>query len=414
MNITPFPGTQAGTAARASSPSPDATPAAEPPPPTDWPAWIERTVSRCPKPGQALIAAWADLMGSLVSGLDPALVPATAKIVEFIRRQVSELDTGMALDWLRKMRALCESMIPALRAALIDPDVFEVTLNPDGALRAARIGAGNPVIGTVSRPNALAIINAVAEGVDSTVHKDDPSIEGSFPIDGSRFIGIIPPTVPRPTFALRKKAVKIFTLEDYVAQGILSEAQQGEIVAAVKASQNILVCGGTASGKSTLTNAILDCIAREFPADRVVTIEDVPELQISVEDLVQLLTSAPTKDGRGGRNMQQLLKATLRLTPKSIVVGEVRDGAANDLLMAWNTGHPGGVATVHANSTRDALVRIEQLIALNDLKPQPAIIAAAINRVVFITRTQDGRRVEEVAAVRGWSPDSGYVVERLA
>jgi type IV secretion system protein VirB11 len=209
--------------------------------------------------------------------------------------------------------------------------------------------------------------------------------------------------VDRPSFSIRKRAQRLFTLDDYVESGILPGAGASAIRAAVSARENILVAGGTGSGKTTLVNAILAEPA--FRHERVVLIEDTRELQCAAADKVELLTKST--DPRV--SMTDLLRMTLRLRPDRIIVGEVRGGEALAMLKAWNTGHPGGVATLHANSPLDALRRVEELIGeVSQVIPRLSI-AAAVGLVVFIERTADapGRRVSAIDRVDGLDGD-GY------
>jgi type IV secretion system protein VirB11 len=261
--------------------------------------------------------------------------------------------------------------------------------------------------GRIDAVRALTIVNTVAAMLDAVVTPQQPILECELPLDGSRFEALIPPLVERASFALRKKAALVFALDDYVDKGIMTAAQKQAIEQAVANRHNLLVSGGTGTGKTTLANAILDAVARLDAEHRVVVIEDTRELQVNAENVVFLRTSDNT-------DMTRLLRATMRLRPDRIVVGEVRDGSALALLKAWNTGHPGGVGTVHANDASAALIRIGQLIQEAGVPPNPELIAEAVNVVVSIKRTADGRRVEEVAAVRGWSASGGFHVERLA
>jgi type IV secretion system protein VirB11 len=173
--------------------------------------------------------------------------------------------------------------------------------------------------------------------------------------------------VKAPTFTIRRKASAVFTLEDYERQGIMTAGQRMRIERAVAERENILVGGGTGSGKTTLTNAIIDQMVNASPRHRLVIIEDTAEIQCTAENAV-LLRATDTVD------MQRLLKATMRLRPDRIIVGEVR-GDALALLKAWNTGHPGGACTVHANHARSGLTRLEQLIAEVSQTPMHALIS---------------------------------------
>jgi type IV secretion system protein VirB11 len=226
----------------------------------------------------------------------------------------------------------------------------------------------------------------------AVVTKDSPVVEGELPLDGSRFEGLFPPVVANPTFTIRKKAINIFTLDNYVRSGIMSPDQQQIICDAIANKKNILVVGGTGSGKTTLTNAILAELANIAGDERLVIIEDTSELQCLSKNKVMLRTNRNT-------NMQHLLKATMRLRPDRIVVGEVRGGEALDLLKAWNTGHPGGVCTVHANSCAGGLVRLQQLIAEVVPNPMDDLIQEAVDLVIFIKRTKEGRKIEDIAEI---------------
>ena len=228
------------------------------------------------------------------------------------------------------------------------------------------------------------------------------------PRSGERFQGVLPPLAERPVFAIRKRATVVFTLDDYVSRGILSAEGAATLRAAVVDRKNILVAGGTGSGKTTLVNAILAEPA--FTHDRVVIIEDTKELQCSAEDKVELLT----KNSEPRVTMTDLLRMTLRLRPDRIIIGEVRGGEALAMLKAWNTGHPGGVATVHANSAADALQRIEDLVGEASAVIPRRSIASAINLVAFIERVGEapGRRVSSILAVNGLLGDSYTMVEQ--
>ncbi len=231
--------------------------------------------------------------------------------------------------------------------------------------------------------------------MNETVNPNYPALAGVLPQSGERFQGLLPPLVDKPTFSIRKRPTVIFTLDDYVSSGVLSAQGAQTIRSAVAQRKNILVAGGTGSGKTTLVNAILH--EPEFQSQRVVLIEDTRELQCSATDRVELLT----KNTEPKVTMNDLLRMTLRLRPDRIVIGEVRGGEALAMLKAWNTGHPGGVATIHANSAQDALHRLEDLIGEVSQTIPYRSIASAINLVVFIERiaAAPGRRVSQIVEI---------------
>ena len=283
---------------------------------------------------------------------------------------------------------------------LTEPGVFELILNTDGRLWEDRHGSGMRPVGVMSASAAESFIGTVASTLRTTVTRDSPILECELPPDapffGARFAASIPPIVAAPEFAIRLRASTVFSLADYVEQKVMTPGQQTVIQRAVGERQNILVVGGTTSGKTTLCNAVLAYMAEVAPEHRLVIIEDTPELQCASENVLAYRAT-------GSVTMQQLLKTTMRRRPDRIIVGEVRGGEALALLKAWNTGHPGGVCTVHANDARAGLVRIEQLIAEVSITPMQALIAEAVDLIVSIGRTPEGRRIREVVAVNGYT-----------
>ena len=280
--------------------------------------------------------------------------------------------------------------------ALHDPEVAEVMLNPDGKLWIERCGQGMTHAGDLTPEAAEAFLASVAATLHTTITRDHPIVEGELTLlDGSRIEGLLPPVVAAPVFSIRKKASMVFTLEQYVDAGILDPAQALCLRQAVAHKRNILVVGGTGSGKTTLVNALIDAIVASCGEDRLVIIEDTGEIQCAAPNAVTLRTSDHA-------DMTQLLRATMRLRPDRILVGEVRGPEALALLKAWNTGHPGGVATLHANSATAGLTRLEQLIGEATPTPMPHLIAEAVDLLVFIERTEAGRCVRDVQAVTGY------------
>ena len=306
-------------------------------------------------------------------------------------------------------RRLAETMkrqLGAFCGLLAEPDLVELMLNADGTIWADRLGQGMSPAGSLPAASAESFIGTVASTLRSTVTRDNPILECELPaeppFDGSRFEALIPPIVTAPVFTVRRKASAVFPLAEYERQGIMSARQRAAIEAAVAQRRNILVVGGTGTGKTTLTNAIIDHMVQAAPQHRLVIIEDTSELQCAARNAV-MMRSTDTVD------MQRLLKATMRLRPDRIIVGEVRGGEALSLLKAWNTGHPGGVCTVHANHARAGLQRVEQLIAEVSQTPMRPLIAEAVNLIVSIVKTDSppGRRIDEAVAVTGFR-DGAY------
>ncbi|MCB1985778.1 MAG: P-type conjugative transfer ATPase TrbB, partial [Nitrosomonas sp.] len=254
---------------------------------------------------------------------------------------------------------------------------------------------------------AEAVILTVAGYHGKEVTRHNPVIEGEFPLDNSRFAGQLPPVVTAPTFAIRKKAVAIFTLDQYVENGVLSSKHCIVIRNAVREYRNILVVGGTGSGKTTLINAIIHDIVQNDPDERIVILEDTGEIQCTAQNFVQYHTTLSV-------NMTQLLRTTLRMRPDRILVGEVRGAEALDLLDAWNTGHEGGAATLHANDALSGLTRLESLISRNNHAPAEIkpLIAEAVDVVIHIARTKHGRQVHEILEVYGFKRGN-YQTRRL-
>lgn len=288
---------------------------------------------------------------------------------------------------------------------LRDPRVIEIILNSDGEVWVERLGQTMEFFEMMPRSQADSLLRTVASSVEVILNDSSPILECEFPLDGSRFEALVPPIVSAPIFSIRKKASQVFTLRDYVSQGIMTDAQREAIEEAVDARNNILIVGGTGSGKTTLTNAVIHDIAESCPNDRMIILEDTCELQCSKKNTEFLRSNVKT-------SMLDLLKATLRLRPDRIMVGEVRDGAALALLKSWNTGHPGGVATIHANSAYDGLIRLQELIGEVTQSPMVALIGRAVNMVVYIEKHKGSRRIKEVLRVEGHD-GSGYKTQSL-
>ncbi len=294
----------------------------------------------------------------------------------------------------RQRAMLSTAFGPAVNAALEDGSVMEVMVNPDGRLWVERHGTGRVDTGErMSQANVERAIRLVASHIGRECDRERPIVSAELPETGERFEGVLPPVSTAPCFSIRKAAGRVFSLDDYVAAEIMTEPQSRTLRHAVRERMNIVIVGGTSSGKTTLANSLLAEIA--VSGDRIVMIEDTRELQCEAPDAVALRTTP------GVVSLADLVRSTMRLRPDRIIVGEVRGPEALDMLKAWNTGHPGGVATLHANSARAGLYRLEQLIQEAVVTVPRELIADAIDCVVFIRGRNGARRVETVAAVRG-------------
>jgi type IV secretion system protein VirB11 len=306
----------------------------------------------------------------------------------------------------RLVRKLQDALGDQLCVALDDATVVEIMLNPDGRLFIERLGHGVAEAGVMAPAAAEVVIGSVAHALQSEADDERPIISGELPIGGHRFEGLLPPIVSGPAFTIRRRASRLIPLSDYVSSKVMTEAQASAIRSAIDARMNIVISGGTGSGKTTLANAIIAEIVLSAPDDRMVILEDTAEIQCAAENAVCLHTSDTI-------DMARLLKSTMRLRPDRIIVGEVRDGAALTLLKAWNTGHPGGVTTIHSNTAMSALRRLEQLTAEASQQPMQEVIGEAVDLVVSIERTGKGRRVREVIHIEGYR-NNHYQTEHYA
>ena len=228
---------------------------------------------------------------------------------------------------------------PVIMAALADAQVVEIMVNPDGRLWIERHGAGRTACGAALAPAQVErVIRLVATHMQRDAGRLTPLVSAELPMGGERFEGVLPPVAPGPCFSIRKPAGRVIRLDEYVASGVMSGHHADALRRAVLDKSNILIVGGTGSGKTTLANALLAEMAET--GDRLVILEDTRELACGALDVVQLRTQP------GSVSLSDLVRSTLRLRPDRIVIGEVRGPEALDMLKAWNTGHPGGIATL--------------------------------------------------------------------
>jgi type IV secretion system protein VirB11 len=316
---------------------------------------------------------------------------------------MGEITSIASIGAARGARMLRSAFGPEICRLLDDADIVEVMLNPDGRIWIDRLREGLADSGhTLSAEDGERIVRVVAHHVGAEVHAGAPRLSAELPGSGERFEGLLPPVVAAPSFAIRKPAVSIFTLNDYVAAGIMTEAQVEALRIGVHERKNILVAGATSSGKTTLANALLAEIATT--GDRIVLIEDTRELQCATPNLVSLRT----KDGVA--SLSDLVRSSLRLRPDRIPIGEVRGAEALDLLKAWATGHPGGIGTLHAGTAIGALLRLEQLIQEVVVTVPRHLIAETIDLIAVLNGRGANRRLAELAAVQGLDAGGRYLL----
>ncbi len=318
----------------------------------------------------------------------------------------------MLREHSRTQNKLKQDLGELVLSALSDDEIYEILLNPDGTLWVDGY-QGKREYGRMIASAAKNLINTVASVSDGIITNKNPSFSGELWVEIDeefklfRFQALIPPVVTYPAFAIRKRAGHVIPLQDYVNDEIITKQQEKTIRESVEQRLSILVVGGTQSGKTTFCNAILDCIAKTHPNDRVIIIEDTQELKCNVKDSVTMRAS-PVK------TMNDLIFDSMRMRPDRIIIGEVRGAEAHSLIKAWNTGHPGGVSTIHANSAESGLLRMEQLILEAGVAPVPEAIAEAVNILVFIQKTnrgKKGRRVTSILKLKGYDKIRGYLTQ---
>ncbi|MCU7799129.1 MAG: P-type conjugative transfer ATPase TrbB [gamma proteobacterium symbiont of Lucinoma myriamae] len=307
----------------------------------------------------------------------------------------------------RAKTKLIRDMGPLLVDALNDPNTIELMLNADGKLWQECIDKPMTHIGDITTIRADSILKTLAGYHGKEITREKSLLECEVPLDGSRFAGQIPPVVTAPIFTIRKKAIRIFTLEDYLDDKVMTEEQYDVIKKSIKNHRNILIVGGTGTGKTTLVNACINEMVIINPTERLCIIEDTGEIQCTAINHIQYHTSIDV-------SMTQLLKTTLRMRPDRILVGEVRGPEALDLLMAWNTGHEGGAATIHANTAHSGLERLSTLISMNTHAPRQieSLIVEAVHVLISIVKTSEGRKIQDIIEVLGFE-NGKYLTKNL-
>ncbi len=304
----------------------------------------------------------------------------------------------------RTLESLEYNCGPLIMDALRDPAMIEIMLNPDGRLWIERYGQEQECTGELPLAQGKLILSLTASALNITVDALHPVVEGSFPLDGSRFEGTFPPLVgPGASFSLRKKAKRVITFAEYLEKGVIGPEVPGIIREAILDRKNIVVVGGTSSGKTTFVNAIIHELDELCPHDRLLILEDTAELQSRAPNSVFFLTSE-----LAGIGMRQLAKVSMRYAPRRILVGEVRDAAALELLKLWNTGHPGGIGTFHADSAEEALERLEELVEEAGVGPKQKLIGRAVDLIIHMEKTRDNaRRLASIISVNNFNAREG-------
>jgi type IV secretion system protein TrbB len=344
--------------------------------------------------------------------------------------------TGSESDFRKRAKMLNELGGDIVHALTEDRDAEDVVVNPDGNVWVMRRSRPFELLTTISPMRALGATVSIAEAFGKVATDANPVVSGIVPYLDCRVEALVPPVVPIGTASLsfRKKGVDKPSLYDYAKNGILTNRNDplnglsrsdpfeealrhcqnhlDVLFSAIEHHRNILVVGGTGAGKTTLLDAINQGIAERTPHDRVLILEDTPELAVTVENYVQLMACQSVPMGR-------LIQSCMRMKPHRILVGEVRGTEALDAMEAWNTGHPGGSMTIHANSALDGLNRVA-FLCRKTANPFPEeilrrIVADTIHIVVYIEGGRQfpcGRKVKEVCLVKGYDGER-FEIEEL-
>jgi len=289
--------------------------------------------------------------------------------------------------------AIKQAMGPQIVGLLADDSVIEILRNANGALCVERLGKGIEELDIILNDRgAESLIRLLASHAKEICNDKNPSLAIKLPYWHARFQGLLPPVVDAPSFSIRKHAKQVFSLEDYLKNSSLTEEQYSVLLNAVIDRKNIIISGGTGSGKTTLANAILAKMVET--GDRIITVEDTAELHLDSKKCLQIFTKSNI-----GYNSQQALKDILRLRPDRIILGELRDGACLDLIKSGNTGHAGGLTTIHANSCELALKRIESLIAEVSVNIPHELIRQTVNLVIQVKREGHRRIVSQIMSI---------------
>lgn len=306
----------------------------------------------------------------------------------------------------RLLEKLTREIRGPIQTALSDKQVMEIVCNADGGVWQLDNRNAWTKIDQISQAKADSILSTVAALTDNIINHKNPQLQCAFPIDGSRLQGLSPPAVKSPIFDIRKHSKVIFSIEDYVEANIISSLQAEIISQAVIERKNILISGGTCSGKTTLAKTIIELANKLGASDeRFVIIEDTKELHCNAKNAVAI--HAYTRD-----LLSTFTQAAMRLRPDRVILGEVRGREAYDLMYLLNSGHPGSFTTIHANNARLALHKFLMLARESGEDVHPQRVVECFDIVISIKRTECGIRVQEIKKVLGYA-GSDFIVEEI-
>ena len=369
---------------------------------------------RSVRPGDPFAALKRRVHQNMIDTLGPKLYDANLGATELEQRVRATLqtvleqdDTPMTVaDRTRLAQEIADEILGLgpLEPYLNDPEVSEIMVNGPGQIYVERSGRLSLVEAAFAGEGSLRrTIEKIVARVGRRIDESSPMVDARLP-DGSRVNAVFPPVaIDGALLTIRKFHPDPFTVHDLVGFGTWTPQVAELIAACVRGRLNVLISGGTGSGKTTTLNVLSSFVP---PDERIVTIEDAAELQLRQEHVLRMEARPANVEGRGEVTIRDLVRNTLRMRPDRIIVGEVRDGAALDMLQAMNTGHDGSLTTVHANTPRDAIARLETMVLMSGLDlPVRAVreqIASAIDVIIHQARLKDGsRRVTHVTEVSG-------------
>jgi pilus assembly protein CpaF len=334
------------------------------------------------------------------------------RVRETLQEVLNREETPLtAADRTRITAEICDEILGhgPLEPLLRDPDVSEIMVNGPDHIFVERFGRILPVDAAfIDEDHLRRIIDKIVARVGRRVDEGSPMVDARLP-DGSRINAVLPPiAIDGAVLTIRKFAADPYSMDDLISFGTLTKPVADFLAACVRARLDILISGGTGTGKTTTLNVLSQFLPSE---ERIITIEDAAELQLHQDHVLRLESRPPNIEGRGQVTVRDLVRNSLRMRPDRIVVGEVRDGAALDMLQAMNTGHDGSLTTVHANSPRDSLARVETMVLMAGMDlPVRAIreqAASALDLIIHQARLKDGsRRITHVTEVLGMEGDT--------